>query len=81
MKGKRMSKVKIKLIGNQLVYYRKKSDKIIEFFGTINEKEAELSKTAMQNWSISEEESSLLLEKLERIGKAIKDYGREESQE
>lgn len=76
-----MSKVKIKLIGNQLVYYRKKSDKIIEFFGTINEKEAELSKTAMQNWSISEEESSLLLEKLERIGKAIKDYGREESQE
>lgn len=76
-----MSKVKIKLIGNQLVYYRKKSDKIIEFFGTINEKEAELSKTAIQSWSISEEESSLLLEKLERIGKAIKDYGREESQE
>lgn len=73
-----MSKVKIKLIGNQLVYYRKKSDKIIEFFGTINEKEIELSKTAIENWDISEEDSSLLLEKLERIGKVIKDYGREE---
>ena len=75
-----MDRVKIKVIGNQIVYYRKKTDKIIEFFGTINEKEAELSKTAIQNWDISEEESTLLLEKLERIGKAIKDYGREESQ-
>lgn len=76
-----MSKVQIKVIGNQLAYYRKKSDKIIEFFGTINEKEAELSKTAIQSWNISEEDSVLLLEKLERIGKAIKDYGREENQE
>lgn len=76
-----MDRVKIKVIGNQIIYYRKKTDKIIEFFGTINEKEVELSKTAIQNWDISEENSILLLEKLERIGKAIKDYGREESQE
>lgn len=76
-----MDRVQIKVIGNQIVYYRKKTDKIIEFFGTINEKEAELSKTAIQNWNISEDDSVLLLEKLERIGKAIKDYGREESQE
>ena len=76
-----MDRVQIKIIGNQIVYYRKKTDKIIEFFGTINEKEVELSKTAIQNWDISEENSILLLEKLERIGKAIKDYGREESQE
>lgn len=76
-----MDRVQIKVIGNQIVYYRKKTDKIIEFFGAINEKEAELSKTAIQNWDINEEDSVLLLEKLERIGKAIKDYGREESQE